>query len=195
MDNIEKIDLRILKTRRAIKEAFLALMYKDGFEAVTVQQILNGALVNRSTFYAHYRDKYDLRDRIEDELVDELAERAMESIPRGGAPAGKGKAIRAYLDAMLDCLLENKELVSHLLGPGGDPAFVAKLSARTHDVWGESGLLDRLALPERYVFAGLSGMVSGVLSEWARSGFEEGKSEVSDVLIVLLAPVAQSVMR
>lgn len=40
------------------------LLSKKDFSAITVQEILEEALINRSTFYTHYADKYDLAKRM-----------------------------------------------------------------------------------------------------------------------------------
>ena len=53
-------DRRIQRTRKMLQEALLALILEKGFEAVTVQDVLERANVGRSTFYAHFQDKEDL---------------------------------------------------------------------------------------------------------------------------------------
>lgn len=53
-------DRRIGKTRRALKEALTSLILDKGYEAVSVQDIIDRADVGRSTFYAHYIDKDEL---------------------------------------------------------------------------------------------------------------------------------------
>jgi AcrR family transcriptional regulator len=53
-------DRRVSKTRRALKEALTDLILEKGYEAVTVQEIIDRADVGRSTFYAHFIDKDDL---------------------------------------------------------------------------------------------------------------------------------------
>jgi AcrR family transcriptional regulator len=53
-------DRRINRTRRLMHEALMALIVEKGYEAVTVQDILDRADVGRSTFYAHYKDKDEL---------------------------------------------------------------------------------------------------------------------------------------
>ena len=62
-------DLRVRKTEEAIRSAFVSLVAEEGFDAVTVQQILERARVNRSTFYRHYADKYALAGALIDEQV------------------------------------------------------------------------------------------------------------------------------
>lgn len=53
-------DRRVTRTRRALQAALHSLILERGYEALTVQDILDRANVGRSTFYAHYWDKQDL---------------------------------------------------------------------------------------------------------------------------------------
>lgn len=73
---MKKIDLRIIKTKRNLYEALLSLMKDKEFEDIKVNDICNKALINRSTFYSHYEDKYelftDLIDYFKNELKEEL---------------------------------------------------------------------------------------------------------------------------
>jgi AcrR family transcriptional regulator len=59
-DGRPRPDRRVDKTRRALKEALTDLILDKGYEAVTVQDVIDRADVGRSTFYAHYVDKDDL---------------------------------------------------------------------------------------------------------------------------------------
>ena len=59
MEN-EKIDLRIVKTKKVLYTTLIELMKEMPFEEIKVSDICSRALVNRSTFYSHYSDKYDL---------------------------------------------------------------------------------------------------------------------------------------
>lgn len=63
---MKKIDLRVKRTNKMIIEAFIQLVEKNGFEQVTVQDIADEAMINRATFYAHYKDKQDLYETIFD---------------------------------------------------------------------------------------------------------------------------------
>lgn len=68
----DKVDLRILKTRKAIKEAFLTLVQTKGYERITVQDIADEAMINRNTFYLHYVDKPDLKENLCQESMEKL---------------------------------------------------------------------------------------------------------------------------
>ena len=56
----EKNDLRIIKTNIALYDALINLLKNKTFEEIKVSDICEKALVNRSTFYAHFNDKYEL---------------------------------------------------------------------------------------------------------------------------------------
>lgn len=58
----ERVDPRVRRTRLLLEQAFMALIEKKGFQALTVQDIAERAGVNRATFYAHFTDKYALLD-------------------------------------------------------------------------------------------------------------------------------------
>lgn len=60
----KKTDPRVIRTRRLIEEAFLDLLKMKSFQSMTVQDITDRANINRSTFYAHFDDKYSLYDHI-----------------------------------------------------------------------------------------------------------------------------------
>jgi AcrR family transcriptional regulator len=66
-----KKDLRIIKTDKNIKETFIQLVNEKSFNSITVQDILDRALINRSTFYKHYTDKYNLAETIAQNFLDE----------------------------------------------------------------------------------------------------------------------------
>lgn len=94
---MNKNGLRTKKTREKIEEKFIQLLQEKSFLKITVQDILDAAGINRTTFYRHYQDKYELaellcgrffqkfekclRERFGDALPDESAlERLSQSI-------------------------------------------------------------------------------------------------------------------
>lgn len=56
----EKADRRINRTRLLLRSAMTSLIREKGFEALTVQDIIDRADVGRSTFYTHFKSKEDL---------------------------------------------------------------------------------------------------------------------------------------
>ncbi len=66
------MDLRIQRTKAAIKSAFLELRAAKPVEKITVTELTKLANINKATFYLHYSDIYALSDEIEDGLIDEV---------------------------------------------------------------------------------------------------------------------------
>lgn len=56
-------------TKPLIRYAFVTLLKEKSLEDITVHEIVEKALINRSTFYLHYKDKYDLYDAIVADLL------------------------------------------------------------------------------------------------------------------------------
>ena len=53
-------DIRITKTHMALTKTLTELLEKKSFQKITVNDICQGAMVSRSTFYKHFEDKYKL---------------------------------------------------------------------------------------------------------------------------------------
>lgn len=67
-----KKDFRTNRTIHMIQNALVQLINDRGFQKVTVSDIIKLAHINRSTFYAHYQDKYDLLDQLKHEVYIEI---------------------------------------------------------------------------------------------------------------------------
>ena len=62
------MDRRVKKSRAAIYQAFLSLLHRKSYEAITVQEIIDLADVGRSTFYSHFETKEALLEELCQEL-------------------------------------------------------------------------------------------------------------------------------
>ena len=62
-------NIQYLRTDRAIQSALLSLLGKKPFEKITVQDILDETPVSRATFYKHFHDKYEIVEKIQDEVL------------------------------------------------------------------------------------------------------------------------------
>lgn len=65
-------DRRIRRTRRQIRRALAQLMQQKSASEITVKELVDLADINRSTFYLHYNDIFDLLAAVEQELFDEI---------------------------------------------------------------------------------------------------------------------------
>ena len=63
---------RQTRTEAKIKAAYTRIVKAKGFDALTVSDLAREADINRGTFYMHYVDKFDLRQQLIDNTIDEL---------------------------------------------------------------------------------------------------------------------------
>ena len=62
-------DLRVRRTQKLLREALIALIEERNFDVITVGEIAERAMVSRAAFYRYYQDKYDLVEKIFEEMV------------------------------------------------------------------------------------------------------------------------------
>ena len=68
-------DLRVIKTKRGLREAFIRLLLKKGYDAISIQDIATEAEAARVTFYRHYKNKEELLVDLLNVTYEELAQR------------------------------------------------------------------------------------------------------------------------
>lgn len=107
----EKTDLRIVKTKKILFNSLLNLMKIKNFEKIKISDICEESLVNRSTFYAHYDDKYEL-------LIDLFEERKLSLLKVLEDNENKSfskEYLMELLSILIDHIEENKEIYSAIL--------------------------------------------------------------------------------
>ena len=107
----EKTDLRIVKTKKILFNSLLNLMKIKNFEKIKISDICEESLVNRSTFYAHYDDKYEL-------LIDLFEERKLSLLKDFEDNENKAfskEYLMELLSILIDHIEENKEIYSAIL--------------------------------------------------------------------------------
>src|SRR5580765_5151767 len=76
---LETLDPRIRRTRQLMQQALEKLLEKKEFDEISVQDIADGATINRATFYDHYADKFSLLEcMVGSRFHDLLAERDLQ---------------------------------------------------------------------------------------------------------------------
>src|SRR5690625_4536051 len=113
-------DLRVIKTKQLLKEALLAILTEMEFEEITIMKLTTYAQINRSTFYAHFYDKYDLLEKtINDELVsfvEEVAPKNEKELTLAHIPNP------FYLRAM-QYIYQHREFFKVMMGKNGISSF------------------------------------------------------------------------
>jgi AcrR family transcriptional regulator len=122
MQNPEQLeDLRVRRTRKTLQEALIALTVEKGFAAVTVSDITERAMVNRSTFYRHYLDKCNLVEKYMEDVYALIADDPVDTEKFGQPP----KKAPSGLVKLLSHVQQYADFYRVMLGANGDPGFIA----------------------------------------------------------------------
>lgn len=100
-DFINDQDVRDIKTNNLIRTAFLALLAEKGFHAMTVQDILDRAQINRSTFYKHFPNKIEAAKVLVEELTALVKEKYIEHLKIENVPAEEDLDFQGHLFATI----------------------------------------------------------------------------------------------
>lgn len=69
---VVKVDRRIYKTKKSIREALIIILKEKNRHQITVKELAEMADINRKTFYSHYDNIDDIFSSIEDEIIEKL---------------------------------------------------------------------------------------------------------------------------
>ena len=183
-------DLRVTRTRQAIRTAFLGLLEEKGFEAITVKDITARALINRATFYAHYDDKYALMNAIEEQLIEDLLAIRAKQMPALVQLINEGKETMETSPiaiATLKYISENRTLLNAMLGPHGNIAFQHRLK---DFIWKSTFTNsaapfikeEKLRVPSQYLASYLTSAHIGVIQQWLQDGLKETPEQMASIL-------------
>lgn len=123
------VDLRIKRTQKAIKSAFFELLDEKSFEHISVKDITDRALISRNTFYLHYADKYELLNKVCDELIIKLFFRISKQLRCVQREEFTVESIAGILRLGLMVVEENHEAYRILLCSSGIDMISQKLNA------------------------------------------------------------------
>lgn len=186
-------DRRIVRSKRALRDALIALMEERGYEAFTVNDLCARADLNRGTFYNHFRDKEHLLQTLEDEVIADLdrfrvsmQEISLAQLLR----VRRGRAPLPFLVELFDYLRDQADFLHAVMGPGGDIRFAPRLRDAVCTDLIENILHDRYrenptAFVSYYV-AFYASAYLGVITRWLETGMAESSEEMAVIALRLL---------
>ena len=126
-------NLRVKRTKILLREALIALIEERGFDALTIGELTQRAMVSRAAFYRNYRDKYD--------LVEQIFEEAMSTLFHAIGEFGREHPVDVWM-RFFEQITQYDRLYRALLGEKGSPWFVWKMRARLAELIKEHGSLE-----------------------------------------------------
>ena len=190
------IDIRVIRTKKLIKEAFLDLMETEGFEKINIQMLTNKAMIGRTTFYLHYFDKYDLLNQIENDVLDDFQSIAKNISGLATVKDGLNSPIpRAILLEIYNYVKDNQKLFKLLLQDKGDLSFFFKLNETMKDVMFKKVAHSELAIPQHYVTSFAMGIHTSIMNEWLKTGLKESPEEIVTMITHVMNDVPKNLFK
>ena len=125
-------NLRLRRTQKLLREALIELIEERDFEALTIGEITERAMVSRAAFYRNYQDKYD--------LVEQIFEEAMSALLGAVGELGREHPAEIWV-RFFEHIAHYERLYRALLGSKGSPWFVRKMRASLSGLIKERGRL------------------------------------------------------
>lgn len=175
----KKVDLRVVKTKRAIKKSFIEVLAEKDIDDITVKEIADRALINRKTFYNYYKGVYQIVDEIEDEIVE-----TFDSAVKGIDLKSQMKDPHLIFEKLTVIINNNIDFYGALLKTNGNVGLVFKikelLKSKAQEGFASQFDIEREKLAYMMEYA-LSGMIS-VYESWFNSGRKQSIEEISDIV-------------
>ncbi|MFD1269213.1 TetR/AcrR family transcriptional regulator [Paenibacillus motobuensis] len=180
-------DRRVIRTKAIIRTAFTNLIEEKGFDALTVKDITTRAEINRGTFYLHYRDKYDLLEQNEQELIQGLI-----GILSTMQPVIDIEQVLPQIVRVFEYLGEHADFLKTILGPKGDPSFHALLRKMMSEHLFEKNVVpfirkENALVPINYLVSYIASAHFGIIQEWLMQGRQESPQEIASIIFKLSA--------
>lgn len=185
----KKIDRRIVRTRLAIRDALVALIKEKGFDALTVRDIVARADINRGTFYLHYKDKFELLDQTETEILEGIQHIFLQASLLDAGSVNKTEDFQQLLIILLEYVKDHAKLIHAILGLQGDYSFIARIRSMVEKnlkLGALSGLNEEnFLVPREYLIAYVFHAHLGVLQSWLAAGCKETPQEMARIFFQL----------
>ncbi|MEG0475950.1 MAG: TetR/AcrR family transcriptional regulator [Carnobacterium sp.] len=169
-------DKRILKSKKAISDAFIALLKEteedEGFKKITITDIVRKADVNRGTFYKHFYFKEDILKETQADILSEFSLMLTENYQGVRFSSLKDTPLN---DSIFKFILENKDFFHLAFQSIGFSNFQMDFTKCIEDVLTNQFFLH--AAPSHiskslfctYIAHGLY----GVLANWDNNDYQE----------------------
>lgn len=116
---VQNLNASSVKTKRRIREAFLELLEeKKSLRKITIRELTERADINRTTFYTHYHDIYEIAEELEAEVMRDIITEM---------PIQSREDITRFFEQMWECFRANEDTYRKLLSSDEPMVFLGRL--------------------------------------------------------------------
>lgn len=186
------VDLRIQRTQKAIKESFFILLEEKDFEHISVKDITLRAMISRNTFYLHYSDKYELLNKVCDDLIRTLFFKVSKQLRRVQQQEFSVENVAGILKLGIGVVEEDKKEYKILFSKSETDLMSKKISAMSrrildivkNDIGDMGGISD---VSTEYIVSG----ITGVIKYYVNNGIENLDEECYNFTKIHLSSIME----
>lgn len=171
-------------TRMVLQDSLMELMKDKPIAKITIKELCEKADVNRTTFYAHYTDQYNLLRKIEDDVLIWLKE-ALAAVLNKTDKSGTIEV----LEKIFQYVVENGRPLQVLLSEQGDIDFQKELFTLIYrSMLSPSAANTGLGKNEEVFVFVVNGSV-GLIQHWLKNGFNKSVKEMAEAIYDMANPI------
>ncbi|RDW20302.1 TetR family transcriptional regulator [Oceanobacillus arenosus] len=180
-------DKRIQRSKTAIKQTFLTLLYQKSFDHITISEIAEQANYNRGTFYANFETKENLLDEIiQDVLNDMIIQirnpyKAMEKVNM--------EELQTENITLFTYFIENAALFKLMLSDHIRVDFRYKMAKAIEELFiteYEYELEEGSTLDPKWLYIYRSHGIAGLIIRWIEEGFSASPEYMAKQIVELM---------
>ena len=185
----KKTDLRVIRTRKAIRDAFCSMIMEMDYPDITIKELTQRAMINRNTFYLHYDSIEALLRELQDEIAGEFIEKQVSYT--------KMADIRRMIRLFFEYMAEQSPLQDRLLCSGSYQFLYDRINQQ---VMGHRKLMNRGAFglgeaSENIIFAYYGSITAILYRQWVEDGKKLSLEEVVELSTKLICGGMSSVVK
>lgn len=179
------MDRRSNRTKVLLENALIKLMVEKGFDKISINDLTVEADINRGTFYLHYKDKYDLLEQKENEVLKQFVEIKNNLATKYSKdvilPSNKENLLPIFI-CVYSYIKENADFIKVILGANGDLNFQMKLKNFIENCLVENVTINN-KIPNitlKYISTIASSTQLGIIEKWLKTGMKETPQELAE---------------
>ena len=164
------------------------------FSKISVRDITTAAEINRGTFYLHYLDKYDLLEKIEQKLLDELAQVCVDLQPGKVLQEARKGELSQFSMQVFHYINEQDQKYKILLSSNNQSGFMKRLQRFLAEQFSEKYtdhqvMANDPELPARYLAAFAASAFLGIIEEWLTTEDRESPAQMAEYFVRIILAI------
>ncbi|KKI88409.1 transcriptional regulator [Bacillus sp. SA1-12] len=183
----EFVDKRIQRSKAALKQTFLQLLYEKKFDQISISEIVRKAQYNRGTFYANFNSKEDLLN----EVIQDVLEEMLQQIRNPYKSVKKVNLKEMHIEdiTLFDYFKENEKLFKLLLSDHISVDFRYKMAKAIEVIFIEEydyELEEGSQLNPKWLYIYRAHGIAGLIIRWIEEDFPSSPQYMAKQIVELM---------